>query len=175
MGSNQSDWMRLFMAPGMGHCGGGPGVNTFDSIGTLEKWVEKGIAPDTMMGTGAQGMTRPLCPYPQYRRVQGQRRCEGRQQLGVQGAPFDLDALGTLAPARHGGQTSLRFQDLHRKRLGGKRSQIGGAFAEVADRIAGVGTGATRSAPVIVGGVEAHDAVVAGAAALFAREKSPLP
>jgi hypothetical protein len=34
--------MRLLMAPGMGHCGGGPGVNTFDSIGTLEKWVEKG-------------------------------------------------------------------------------------------------------------------------------------
>jgi len=56
MGSNQSDWMRLFMAPGMGHCGGGPGVNTFDSIGTLEKWVEKGIAPDTMMGTGANGL-----------------------------------------------------------------------------------------------------------------------
>ena len=45
MGSEQSDWMRLFMAPGMGHCGGGPGVNTFDSIGTLEKWVEKGQAP----------------------------------------------------------------------------------------------------------------------------------
>ncbi|HYR87810.1 MAG TPA: tannase/feruloyl esterase family alpha/beta hydrolase [Terriglobia bacterium] len=66
MGKNQSDWMRLFMAPGMGHCGGGPGVNTFDSIGTLEKWVEKGIAPDQMMGTGAQGLTRPLCPYPQY-------------------------------------------------------------------------------------------------------------
>ena len=45
MGKNQSNWMRLFMVPGMGHCGGGPGVNTFDSIGTIEKWVEKGIAP----------------------------------------------------------------------------------------------------------------------------------
>src|SRR5262249_40318624 len=56
MGKNQSDWMRLFMAPGMGHCGGGPGVNTFDSIGTLEKWVEKGVAPDQMMGMGAQGL-----------------------------------------------------------------------------------------------------------------------
>ena len=31
MGKNQSNWMRLFMVPGMGHCGGGPGVNTFDS------------------------------------------------------------------------------------------------------------------------------------------------
>jgi feruloyl esterase len=63
--------MRLFMAPGMGHCGGGPGVNTFDSIGTLEKWVEKGIAPETMLGTGAQGLTRPLCPYPQFAEYKG--------------------------------------------------------------------------------------------------------
>jgi len=66
MGKNQSDWMRLFMVPGMGHCGGGPGVNTFDSIGTLEKWVEKGATPDQIMGSGAKGLTRPLCPYPQY-------------------------------------------------------------------------------------------------------------
>jgi feruloyl esterase len=71
MGQNQSDWVRLFMAPGMGHCGGGPGVNTFDSIGTLEKWVEKGVAPDTMLGSGTQGLTRPLCPYPQYAEYKG--------------------------------------------------------------------------------------------------------
>jgi feruloyl esterase len=71
MGKNQSDWVRLFMAPGMGHCGGGPGVNSFDSIGTLETWVEKGVAPETMLGMGAQGMTRPLCPYPQYAEYNG--------------------------------------------------------------------------------------------------------
>ncbi len=71
MGKDQSNWMRLFMAPGMGHCGGGPGVNTFDSIGTLEKWVEKGIAPDQMMGTGAQGFSRPMCPFPQYAEYKG--------------------------------------------------------------------------------------------------------
>jgi feruloyl esterase len=71
MGANQSNWMRLFMVPGMGHCGGGPGVNGFDQIGTLEKWVEQGIAPDTIMGNGAQGMTRPLCPYPQYAEYKG--------------------------------------------------------------------------------------------------------
>jgi feruloyl esterase len=71
MGSNQSDWMRLFMAPGMGHCGGGPGVNTFDSIGTLENWVERGSAPDQMLGKGADGLTRPLCPHPQYAEYKG--------------------------------------------------------------------------------------------------------
>jgi len=72
MGKNQSDWMRLFMVPGMGHCSGGPGVNTFDSIGTLENWVEKGIAPDTMMGRNNAGtLTRPLCPYPQAAEYKG--------------------------------------------------------------------------------------------------------
>ena len=71
MGKNQSNWMRLFMVPGMGHCGGGPGVNTFDSITTIENWVEKGTAPDQMMGTGANGLTRPLCPYPQYAEYTG--------------------------------------------------------------------------------------------------------
>jgi feruloyl esterase len=71
MGKNESDWTRLFMAPGMGHCGGGPGVNTFDSIGTLESWVEKGTAPDQMLGKGADGFTRPLCPYPQYAAYKG--------------------------------------------------------------------------------------------------------
>jgi feruloyl esterase len=71
MGKNQSDWIRLFMAPGMGHCGGGPGVNTFDSIGTLERWVEKRIAPDQMMGSGANGLGRPLCQYPQYAEYKG--------------------------------------------------------------------------------------------------------
>ncbi len=72
MGKNQSDWMQLFMVPGMGHCGGGPGVNTFDSIGVLEKWVEKGIAPDTIMGRNNAGtLTRPLCPYPQAAEYKG--------------------------------------------------------------------------------------------------------
>jgi feruloyl esterase len=71
MGNDQDDWMRLFMAPGMGHCGGGPGVNGFDSIGALEQWVEQGQAPDTIMGTGAEGLTRPLCPYPQFAEYDG--------------------------------------------------------------------------------------------------------
>jgi len=72
MGKNQSDWLRVFMVPGMGHCGGGPGVNTFDSIGALEQWVEKGVAPDQIMGRNNAGtLTRPLCPYPQYAEYKG--------------------------------------------------------------------------------------------------------
>jgi len=59
---------RLFMAPGMGHCGAGPGPNTFDALGALEQWVETGSAPNTILAShavaGVVDRTRPLCPYP---------------------------------------------------------------------------------------------------------------
>ena len=42
---------RLFMAPGMGHCSGGEGPNTFDMIGALEQWVEHGKAPDRILAS----------------------------------------------------------------------------------------------------------------------------
>jgi feruloyl esterase len=60
---------RLFLAPGMGHCGGGEGPNTFDMISALEQWVEHGAAPDKLIAShvtnGTVDRTRPLCPYPQ--------------------------------------------------------------------------------------------------------------
>jgi feruloyl esterase len=61
---------RLFMAPGMGHCGGGEGPNTFDMVGALEQWVEHGKAPDRIIASHSTNdvvdRTRPLCPYPQF-------------------------------------------------------------------------------------------------------------
>jgi Tannase and feruloyl esterase len=60
---------RLFMAPGMAHCGGGTGPNTFDMQGALEQWVERGTAPPQIIATravnGVVDRLRPLCPYPQ--------------------------------------------------------------------------------------------------------------
>ena len=60
---------RLFMAPGMGHCSGGEGPDTFDAVAALEQWVEQGRAPDRIIAShGTKGVvdrTRPLCPYPQ--------------------------------------------------------------------------------------------------------------
>jgi Tannase and feruloyl esterase len=60
---------RLFMAPGMGHCGGGEGPNTFDAVTALEQWVEHGRPPDRIDAShatnGVIDRTRPLCPYPQ--------------------------------------------------------------------------------------------------------------
>jgi feruloyl esterase len=63
------DSYRLFMAPGMGHCGGGEGPSVFDKMAPLEAWVEEGTAPDQIvaskMSDGTVDRTRPLCPYPQ--------------------------------------------------------------------------------------------------------------
>jgi feruloyl esterase len=66
--SNVHGSYRLFMAPGMAHCGGGDGPNTFDMVSTLEQWVERGTAPDQVIAShranGVVDRTRPLCPYP---------------------------------------------------------------------------------------------------------------
>jgi feruloyl esterase len=66
---------RLFMVPGMGHCGGGDGTSTFDMLSALEQWVEKGSAPDRInashMTSGTVDRTRPLCPYPQVAAYKG--------------------------------------------------------------------------------------------------------
>ena len=71
----EKDSYRLFMAPGMNHCGGGDGPNTFDMLGALEQWVEKGKAPDQILAShstnGKVDRTRPLCPYPQVARYKG--------------------------------------------------------------------------------------------------------
>ena len=94
MGRRNTDlFLRLFMAPGMQHCGGGPGPNSFGQgansppydpehniYTALEQWVEKGVAPSKIIATKyvddsnhAQGvkMTRPLCKYPQVAKYKG--------------------------------------------------------------------------------------------------------
>ncbi len=64
-----TDFVRLFMLPGVGHCQGGPGPDTFDKIGAIERWTEHGRAPDAIVAThaGPDGppMSRPLCAYPE--------------------------------------------------------------------------------------------------------------
>jgi feruloyl esterase len=69
------DEVRLFMVPGMGHCGGGDGPNTFDKLDAISDWVEKGKAPDQIIAShstaGNVDRTRPLCPYPQLAKYKG--------------------------------------------------------------------------------------------------------
>jgi feruloyl esterase len=69
------DFFRLFMIPGMNHCTGGPGPDSVDYLGYLEAWVERGEAPEALIGAhledGVVQYRRPLYPYPdraRYRR-----------------------------------------------------------------------------------------------------------
>ena len=64
------DFYRLFMIPGMEHCGGGPGASQFDHMAVISGWVEKGKAPDRIVAS-RPGRTRPLCPYPQIAKYKG--------------------------------------------------------------------------------------------------------
>jgi feruloyl esterase len=66
---------RLFMVPGMAHCGGGDGTSSFDMLTALEQWSEHGKAPDQIAASrireGKVDRTRPLCPYPQVAKYKG--------------------------------------------------------------------------------------------------------
>lgn len=89
---DRESFLRLFMVPGMEHCGGGPGPNAFGAGGSgssdpehnmyraLEQWVEQGVAPARIIATKynndrnpAQGvkMTRPLCAFPNVAKYKG--------------------------------------------------------------------------------------------------------
>jgi hypothetical protein len=68
-------WSRIFLVPGMSHCGGGPAaLDEFDFLTAVVDWVEKGTAPDFVVAAGRAfpGRSRPLCAYPKYARYKGQ-------------------------------------------------------------------------------------------------------
>ncbi|HEY1305963.1 MAG TPA: tannase/feruloyl esterase family alpha/beta hydrolase [Vicinamibacterales bacterium] len=73
--SKVTDSYRLFMVPGMNHCGGGDGTATFDMLTALENWVEKKQAPASIPAShvteGKVDRTRPLCPFPQVASYKG--------------------------------------------------------------------------------------------------------
>lgn len=62
-----ADFFRMFLIPGMGHCGGG-GADTVDYLGALDAWVSNGKAPDMLIGTSlkedVEGAARPAFPIP---------------------------------------------------------------------------------------------------------------
>jgi feruloyl esterase len=93
MGKQDTEsFLRLFMVPGMQHCGGGPGPDVFGQFGlspqndaqhniylAVEQWVEKGTALSTVIASKQAGegpaaavkATRPLCAYPQVATYKG--------------------------------------------------------------------------------------------------------
>ena len=62
------DDVRLFMVPGMGHCRGGTGTDTFDPVAALDRWMTNGAAPERIeasrVESGKVVRTRPLCAFP---------------------------------------------------------------------------------------------------------------
>ena len=75
-GTNKvADSIRLFMVPGMNHCAGGDGTDSFDGLTALEQWVEQKKAPEQLLAShltnGVADRTRPLCPYPQVAEYKG--------------------------------------------------------------------------------------------------------
>lgn len=86
---------RLFMVPGMHHCGGGPGPNVFDPLTPLVSWVEEGAAPDSLLAVHhanndpSQKVTRamPLCVYPSTALFTGGDRNDAEAWVCSQSAP----------------------------------------------------------------------------------------
>jgi len=68
-----SAWSRIFLVPGMAHCGGGPALDHFDMLTAVVNRVEKGTAPDSVIATGAAfpGRSRPLSPNQRPRSTTG--------------------------------------------------------------------------------------------------------
>jgi Tannase and feruloyl esterase len=111
------DFYRVFMAPGMAHCYGGAGPNSFgngtsigpvvdaehDLLKALERWVEQGIAPDQIIATKyfkddpAKGVAfqRPLCPYPLIARYSGYGNTSEPSSFECSAAQSHRDAKNT--------------------------------------------------------------------------------
>ena len=106
--STANSFVRLYLVPGMQHCGGGPGATVLEHYTVqgpdensnmhlaLQNWVEKGTAPGTIIAvktpgdhpTGAVTMSRPLCPYPQIAKYKGA------------GDPKSAESFTCAAPAK---------------------------------------------------------------------------
>ena len=81
-----AEWSRIFLVPGMAHCGGGPALDRFDMLGAVVNWVEKGTAPDSIIATGKAfpGRSRPLCAYPRHAQYKGSGDTEDAKNFSCQ-------------------------------------------------------------------------------------------
>jgi feruloyl esterase len=124
--TSPDDFYRLFLVPGMGHCGGVAGPAYFGNVGlgdpvegrdperdvfsALERWVEQGVPPDHLIGTGTvtpdsnTRLTRPICAYPAVARYKGSGDANEATNF-VCGPPVLVTSPGARAP----GVTDLPF------------------------------------------------------------------
>jgi len=118
LGGNVNDFARLFMAPGVGHCGGGPGPNAFvrgaapvpadpthDLSLAMINWVENGLAPASVIATKYVGdnpangvlRTRPLCVFPAEARWTGNGSTDNAANFACV-TPGDVPAIYNTDP-----------------------------------------------------------------------------
>ena len=85
--------IALFMVPGMNHCQGGAGTDTFDKVGTLERWVEQGRTPTQIIAShltnGQVDRTRPLCPFGQVAKWKGAGSTDDAANFSCVAEPVD--------------------------------------------------------------------------------------
>ncbi len=85
VGPAASNSLALFMVPGMGHCQGGPGTDVFDKVAAVDRWVESGAKPQSILAahvtSGAVDRTRPLCAYPATAHYIGSGRTDEAQNF----------------------------------------------------------------------------------------------
>jgi len=82
-----TSWSRLFLVPGMGHCGGGEwALDRFDMLSAIVSWVENDVAPDSVTATGGAfpGRSRPLCAWPRHAQYAGEGDPEDAGSFGCQ-------------------------------------------------------------------------------------------
>ena len=135
---------RLFMVPGMDHCGGGEGASQFDTLGTIDEWATSGTAPERIVATrptaagGPPGapagpprapMSRPLCPYPPYAAVRRRGRHRRCRELPLRRAErrsaSEADAVAIVRLGRRPRRPARRLRAGRRAVHGGRhRGQL---------------------------------------------------
>ena len=101
MGAGTPEFFRLFMMPGVFHCSGGVGPDRVDTITPLTAWVERGVAPETLVASQRIGdkttRTRPLCPHPQVATYKGTGNVDAAESF-VCGTPTRGGGSGASRP-----------------------------------------------------------------------------
>ena len=99
---------RLFMLPGVAHCGDGQGPDAIDALTPTLAWVENGIAPDRLVATkyqddGTVVRTRPVYPYPTVARYDGSGSIDDAANFAPTAPPTRYpDAIAWLGSFRSG-------------------------------------------------------------------------
>jgi tannase/feruloyl esterase len=121
MGGRQATerFARLFMLPGVNHCGGGQAPNTIDALTPVLNWVEQGTPPDRLVATqpangGGVARTRPIFPYPLVARYDGTGSTDDAANFAptAPSVGFD-DAISWLGSFRSGYERTCSWKNGH--------------------------------------------------------------